>query len=127
MVYLFGDSMQFYNSVLRSVKLSNCRGLHVKFLQNTGRMAVIVRNFKIKTSVMKKVLLFSIILIIFSCKSKNINDDKYLIENLAAIANAERISEIYPDANPTEGIDSFEEGTVQQAYNILYPETDNEA
>lgn len=76
---------------------------------------------------MKKFLLFSIILVIFSCKSKRINDNKYFIENLAEIANVEKIKNIYSDAQVREGSDQFEEDTQQQAYNILYPDTDNEA
>lgn len=77
---------------------------------------------------MRKILLFlSLLLVVSACKSKKQETaDRYIIENLAEIATVEKIKEIYPDARTTEGTDMFEEGTVQRAYNILYPDSPDE-
>lgn len=77
---------------------------------------------------MRRILFFSgLLLVLAACKSKmQPVADRYIIEDLAEIATVEKIDEIYPDARPTGGTDFFEEGTVQRAYNILYPESEDE-
>ncbi|HET8752808.1 MAG TPA: hypothetical protein VFM59_00490 [Salinimicrobium sp.] len=79
---------------------------------------------------MRKIAFLSLLLVITSCKSKKVtttdDSDKFLIENLADAASAEKLKSTYPDANINEGISMFEEATVERAFTILYPETPNE-
>ena len=50
---------------------------------------------------------------------------KYTIENVGNMT-AEDIARNYPQANIKEGLDMFEEGTLERAYTILYPDTPDE-
>lgn len=78
---------------------------------------------------MRKLLLLALILTFVSCKSKKLTADspqRFVIENLAQISSAEDLRRIYPNAEMKEGSDLFEEGTVERAYTILYPDTGNE-
>lgn len=75
---------------------------------------------------MKKVLVLGLILIAAGCKSGKITADspeKYRVENLAKVISQRNLEEIYPDAQIAEGVDLFDEGTVERPYSILYPET----
>ena len=73
--------------------------------------------------------MLGLILVLVSCKSKKLTADspqRFVIENLAEISSAEDLREIYPNAEIEEGTDIFEEGTVERAFSILYPNTENE-
>lgn len=76
---------------------------------------------------MKKALLFFTVVSLLACGSsrKVADEDKFIIENLTGYT-AEEVSEKYPDANIREDKGLFEEGTVERAYSILYPDTPNE-
>lgn len=77
---------------------------------------------------MRRILIFTgLLLALNACKSKmQPMADRYIIEDLAEVASAERIMEIYPDARIEEGTGMFEEGTVERTYNILYPNSNDE-
>ena len=78
---------------------------------------------------MKKLVLLALIVLISGCKSRKISADsseKFQLENLASIIEENNLENIYPEAGMSEGIDLFDEGTVERAYTILYPETDDE-
>lgn len=73
--------------------------------------------------------MLGLILVLASCKSKKITAEspqRFVIENLANISSAEELKKIYPNAQIKEGTDMFEEGTVERAYSILFPNTENE-
>lgn len=75
---------------------------------------------------MRRFLILGLILIIASCKSGKITADsaeKYQLENLNRVIADRNLEEIYPEAQIAEGVDLFEEGTVERPYSILYPET----
>ena len=80
---------------------------------------------------MRKILFIGLItLIIVSCKSRKLTPDttnKFVIENLSQVPSAEDLQKIYPEASIEEGNDMFEEGVVQRPYNILFPNTPDEA
>lgn len=78
---------------------------------------------------MRKILLLSLLFSITACKSKRLTADspeKYEIEKLAQVISKNDLEKVYPDAEIAEGVDFFEEGTVEKAYTILYPETQDE-
>ena len=78
---------------------------------------------------MRKLLMLGLILVFASCKSKKLTADspqRFVIENLAKISSAQDLKEIYPNAEIEEGTDVFEEGTVERAFTVLYPNTENE-
>lgn len=78
---------------------------------------------------MKKLLILGLIILASGCKSKKItanSAEKFRLENLAQTINGNNLDKIYPEAEISEGIDFFEEGTVERAYSILYPNTDDE-
>lgn len=78
---------------------------------------------------MKKFLLLFVSFGIISCKSHKLtaeSAEKYQLENLSEVITQDKIDEIYPDANISEGTDYFEEGTVKRPYTILYPNTADE-
>ena len=60
-----------------------------------------------------------------SKKTSNASLKSYTIENLEKL-NSEEIKRNFADARIQEGSDMFEEGTVQRAYSILYPDTEDE-
>ncbi|MGY5850724.1 hypothetical protein [Salegentibacter sp. F14] len=76
---------------------------------------------------MKKILVVISLLTLIACGStKNtVSKDKFVIENLQNYSSQALKSE-YPDANLKEDVGMFEEGTVERAYSILYPDTPNE-
>jgi hypothetical protein len=78
---------------------------------------------------MRKVLILGLILIAAGCKSKKITSnspEKFQLESLEGVIADQNLQEIYPEAEIAEGVDLFEEGTVELPYSILYPETDNQ-
>ena len=74
---------------------------------------------------MKKFPLLLFILTLASCGSSKVASDKYVIDNLAGLTS-EELKENFPDANIREDTGMFEEGTVERAFTILYPETPDE-
>ena len=78
---------------------------------------------------MKKLLILGLIILASGCKSRKLTADsaeKYELENLVEVISKNNLQEIYPEAEIAEGIDLFDEGTVERAYSILYPNTDDE-
>lgn len=78
---------------------------------------------------MKKLLILLLVIFILGCKSRKLTADsseKFKLENLAQVISDNKLENIYPGAEISEGIDFFEEGTVERAYSILYPNTDDE-
>lgn len=78
---------------------------------------------------MKKIMILALIILAAGCKSRKISADsaeKFEMENLAKVISKNSLKKIYPEAEISEGIDLFEEGTVERAYSILYPNTDDE-
>jgi hypothetical protein len=82
---------------------------------------------KPKTKAMKKISLIIIVLIVASCGSTNrkTSEDKFVIESLTDY-DANELNENYPDANIYEDVGMFEEGTVERAYSVMYPDTPDE-
>ena len=76
---------------------------------------------------MKKILLLFVVISVVACggSKKAINSDKYTIESLQH-KNYEQILGMYSDADPENGNDMMEEGTVERPYTILYPGTKDE-
>ena len=78
---------------------------------------------------MRKLLILAFVILLAGCKSRKLSSDsseKFRMENLAQVISKNDLKKIYPEAEISEGIDLFEEGTVERAYSILYPDTDNE-
>lgn len=90
---------------------------------------------------MKKLLFIGLLTIFVSCKgTKNAadvsssevntsikaNPNNFVVEKIAKSHSPEALLKTYPDANIKEGIGLFDEGTVERAYTILYPDTKNE-
>ncbi|MBZ9632654.1 hypothetical protein LB465_17895 [Salegentibacter sp. LM13S] len=76
---------------------------------------------------MKKISLIIFVLSLVACGSSNskISKDKFVAENLTGY-DAEDLNENYPDANIYQDSGLFEEGTVERAYTIMYPNTPDE-
>lgn len=78
---------------------------------------------------MRKFFILITLVTLASCgsskKSASEKSNKFVIENLASFT-AEEIKTSFPDANIEEGTGMFEEGTEEQYFMILYPETPNE-
>ena len=78
---------------------------------------------------MKKISILFLILIAASCKNTKQATtaplDKFIIEDLAEM-DSDEIKKSYPEANITEDIGEFEEGTERRPYTILFPDTENE-
>ncbi|WP_037318829.1 hypothetical protein [Salegentibacter sp. Hel_I_6] len=76
---------------------------------------------------MKKLSLILAILSLVACGSSNksTTNDKFVAENLTNY-DAEDLNENYPDANMYEDSGLFEEGTVERAYTVMYPDTPDE-
>ncbi|MCF4100336.1 hypothetical protein L1I30_01535 [Gillisia sp. M10.2A] len=78
---------------------------------------------------MRKIVFVILALTIISCNSSkkaiSTNSNKFIVEDLTAY-NSEQLKELYPDANMREDKGMFEEGTVERAYCVLYPNTPNE-
>ena len=76
---------------------------------------------------MKKILIVISVLTLVACGSSRntASKDKFEIENLQQYSS-EDLKREYPDANFREDKGMFEEGTVERAYTILYPDTPNE-
>lgn len=75
---------------------------------------------------MRPFLLLCFAFLLFSCKSNELtanSPEKYDLEVLAQVIADDKLDEIYPTANKTEGSELFEEGTVERSYTILYPQT----
>lgn len=90
---------------------------------------------------MKKLILIALLCILFSCKGKKTTTDfngaevnttvkanpkNFVVEKIAKAHSEEALLKNYPDANIKEGVGMFDEGTVERAYTILYPNTKNE-
>lgn len=78
---------------------------------------------------MRKLLVLGLIIFLSGCKSRKLTADsteKFYLENLAEVIKNNNLESIYPRAEISEGVDLFEEGTVERAYTILYPDTDDE-
>ncbi len=74
-------------------------------------------------------MILGLIILAAGCKSRKLTADsseKYQLEKLSEVISKNNIQKIYPEAEISEGIDLFEEGTVERAYSILYPNTDDE-
>lgn len=77
---------------------------------------------------MRKVLILIGILTLAACGSKKASfneSEKFTVENIGRMDHSQ-IQDFYKDANIEEGIDSTEEGTMEQAYTVLYPDTPDE-
>lgn len=77
---------------------------------------------------MKKLILIIIAFNLIACGSarkKASAEDKFVIENLRNYS-AEDLSKQFSEAAVYEDTGLFEEGTVERAYSILYPDTPNE-
>ncbi len=77
---------------------------------------------------MKKLFILIGMMTLVACGSKKASFDtseKFTVENLGKMNNSE-IKEFYAEANIEEGTDMMEEGTVEQAYTVLYPDTPDE-
>ncbi|SFB80901.1 hypothetical protein SAMN04487907_101728 [Zunongwangia mangrovi] len=76
---------------------------------------------------MKKLLLLFVSISLVACggSKKAVKSDKYTIESLQN-KNYEQILGMYSDANPKNGSEMMEEGTVERPYTILYPGTEDE-
>ncbi len=88
---------------------------------------------------MKKLILLICIIIFAACKSskpsgssedvisleKSSKADRFFIENLSDM-NSAAINATYPEANITEDVGTFDEGTEERAYTILYPNSPDE-
>lgn len=77
---------------------------------------------------MKRICLIIAILSLIACGSSNkrtTSNDKFVVENLTNY-NAEELNENYPDANFQEDTGMFEEGTVERAYTVMFPDTPDE-
>jgi hypothetical protein len=80
----------------------------------------------IKKQLMQKIYLLLLILTCVACGNRNITADsaeKYEVESLTRVIEQNNLQEVYPDAQIAEGVDTFEEGTLERPYSILYPET----
>lgn len=88
---------------------------------------------------MKKFIIFGMICLFISCKSKKTADvnasaatiskseiRKFTLENLARNTSAQDIQKNYAEAPREDGVGRFEEGATERAYTILYPGTKNE-
>lgn len=76
---------------------------------------------------MKKISLIIFVLSLVACGSSNTKmaKDKFVVENLINY-DAEDLAETFPEANIQEDMGMFEEGTVERAYTIMYPNTPDE-
>lgn len=77
---------------------------------------------------MKKISLIIVVLTLAACGSSNksaSSNDKFVAENLTNY-DAEELKSNYPEANIYEDTGMFEEGTVERAYSVMYPETADE-
>lgn len=78
---------------------------------------------------MRKIIIVGLIFILVGCKSRKITGDsseKFIIENLAAIAEAGNLDEVYTDALVAQGTDLMQEGNSERPFSVLFPETDKE-
>ncbi|MBZ9728179.1 hypothetical protein LB467_00630 [Salegentibacter sp. JZCK2] len=76
---------------------------------------------------MKKLSLIIVVLTLAACGSSNskMSKDKFVAENLTDF-DAEELNENYPDANMYEDSGLFEEGSVERAYTVMYPDSPDE-
>jgi hypothetical protein len=77
---------------------------------------------------MKRISLIITVLTLVACGSSNkkvVSNDKFVVENLTNY-DAEELKSNYPDANIYEDSGMFDEGTVERAYSVMYPDTPNE-
>jgi hypothetical protein len=76
---------------------------------------------------MKKLSLIIIVLSLAACGSSNskMSKDKFVVENLTNY-NAEELKANYPEADFLEDTGMFEEGTVERAYTVMYPDSPDE-
>lgn len=73
---------------------------------------------------MRLLLLFCTLFIITSCGKKPLtanSPEKFDMEVLAEVIARQDMENIYPEAQIAEGVEYFEEGTVERPYSILYP------
>lgn len=79
---------------------------------------------------MRKILIFGLLILLVGCKSRNLksaSSEKFIIENLAKIAEAGELEQTYPDAIVTAGTDMVQEGIGERPFSVLFPETQKEA
>ncbi|MGW1454087.1 hypothetical protein ACWBC2_03760 [Salegentibacter agarivorans] len=76
---------------------------------------------------MRKLSLIIIVITLAACGSSNskMSKDKFVVENLTNY-DAEDLAETFPEANIQEDTGMFEEGTVERAYTVMYPDTPDE-
>ncbi len=76
---------------------------------------------------MKKLLLLFVAVCMVACggSKKAAENERFTIESLQD-KTQEQILSMYSDANPDEGSELMEEGTVERPYTILYPGTKDE-
>jgi HAMP domain-containing protein len=77
---------------------------------------------------MRKILFLTLVISLAACKSRKpvSSSEKYELENLAHVISKGDLQKTFPDAQIAEGVDLFEEGTVERAYTLLYPDTKDE-
>ena len=74
---------------------------------------------------MKRISLIIAILSLVACGNRKVSKDRFTAENLKGM-NAEELAKTHPEANIYEDTGMFEEGSVERAFSVLYPDTPNE-
>ncbi|SHF80061.1 hypothetical protein SAMN05444483_102424 [Salegentibacter echinorum] len=74
---------------------------------------------------MKKIFVLIALITLAACGNKNVSKDRFFAENIKDM-NAEELAKTYPEANIYEDSGMFEEGSVERAFSVLYPDTPNE-
>lgn len=75
---------------------------------------------------MRALLLLGCVFLLISCKSNELtanSPEKYDLEVLAKVISDNKLDQIYPSSNKSEGTELFAEGTEERSYTILYPNT----
>lgn len=78
---------------------------------------------------MRKILFLALSSTLVACNIGRITADspeKYKIENLVKVIKNDDLEKVYPEASIAEGKGLFEEGTIERAYTVLYPDTKDE-
>ncbi len=78
---------------------------------------------------MRKIFILFVVALLSACNSSKKSvaegNSKYVIEEMGRMSSQD-LKSLYPEANIQEGVEMYEEGTVERAYTILYPGTENE-
>lgn len=77
---------------------------------------------------MRKVFIFIGMMTLVACGPRKASFDeseKFTVENLGKMTHSQ-IQDFYSEADIEEGTDMMEEGTVERAYTVLYPDTPDE-